>query len=82
MSMPGLHEISYLFWDASQKDALEILDKYGIDYILIENNRIYDDSQHKHTGGYPRAFLDKISNFDRFKKVFENEGAQIWKIEK
>ncbi len=80
MSKPGLHEISYLFWKADEPATLKILQKYGINYILIEKNKIYDYTQVKHTGGYPLVFVEKIRNFKNFEMILDNKDAQLWKI--
>jgi len=81
LSMAGLHELSYLFWDADQNEALAILSKYNIGYILIEKDRIYDDRTIKHTGGYPDTFVKKLATFGKFTKIIDNNDAQLWKIQ-
>ena len=43
-------------WSPDQQWFL--LDHYGAEYIVIPRARIYDDSLIKHTGGYPKSWVD------------------------
>jgi hypothetical protein len=76
----SLAELPYLFWDADEEEALQILEKYGIEYIFVEKDRIYDDREVNHLGGYPQSFLTKQSTWPSFELVFDNESIGIWKI--
>ncbi|GEM_PF-1129964 len=78
----SLKEINFLFWQASKAQMVEIFDKYDINYILVEKDKIYDDSESKHTGGYPKSFVDKIRALDIFTIVLENQSAALWKIKR
>jgi len=77
----SLAEMPYLFWNADEKEALEILGRYKIGYIFVEKDRIYDDQKVSHLGGYPQSFLTKFSTWPSFKLVFENEAVSIWKVQ-
>lgn len=37
-----------------------LLDYYGVQYIAVPRSRIYDDTAAKHTGGYPRSFVEAL----------------------
>ena len=37
-----------------------LLDYFGVEYIVVPHARIYDDAQVKHTGGYPKSFVDAL----------------------
>jgi 4-amino-4-deoxy-L-arabinose transferase-like glycosyltransferase len=37
-----------------------LLDYFGVEYIVIPRARIYDDSQAKHTGGYPKSWVEAL----------------------
>jgi hypothetical protein len=37
-----------------------LLDYYGVAYVVIPRARIYDDTHVKHTGGYPKSFVDAL----------------------
>jgi hypothetical protein len=73
-------EMPYLFWKADENEVIDILSKYEIDYIFVEKERIYDDSQTRHLGGYPVSFIRKIDSFPRFRLIFENQSVSIWQI--
>ena len=75
-------EMRYLFWVADEKDALSIMNRYGTDYILIEKNNIYDDSEIRHTGRYPKSFVEKIATFSFLKPIYENRAATLWAVQK
>ncbi|HHT9120579.1 MAG TPA: ArnT family glycosyltransferase [Candidatus Hypogeohydataceae bacterium YC41] len=74
-------EIEYLFWQANEKETLEIMKRYGTNYILIEKVNIYDDSKVHHFGRYPNSFIKKIETFSSLKPIFENHAATLWKIQ-
>ena len=80
LGVPSLHEINYLFWQANEEEMKNIFKKYEIDYILVEKDKSYDDSAVRHTGGYPESFLDKILKLKLFTSIYNNDNAQIWKI--
>jgi hypothetical protein len=73
-------DLPYLFWKANEKEALEILDRYGITNIFCTKDRIYDDREIRHTGGYPRSFLEKLETFGSVERIFENPKAILWKV--
>ncbi|MBN2181971.1 MAG: glycosyltransferase family 39 protein [Sedimentisphaerales bacterium] len=79
-SYASLVELPYMFWNADEKEALEILDKYEIGYIFVEKDRIFDDTKRSHLGGYPQSFLEKVANWSSFERIFDNEEVAIWKI--
>jgi hypothetical protein len=79
-SQISLAELPYLFWQANGEEALKIFKRYDINYIMVLNNRIYDDSKIHHTGGYPKSFVDKMSHFSFLRLIFENDQASVWEI--
>ena len=79
-SYMSVMEMPYLFWKADEDEAIDILNKYEIDYIFVEKERVYDDSGRKHLGGYPESFIGKMDFFPRFKLIFENQSVGIWRI--
>ncbi len=79
-SSVSLAELPYLFWQANDEEALKILKRYDINYIMLLKNRVYDDSKIRHLGGYPKSFVEKIPRFSFLKFVFENDQTSIWKI--
>ena len=79
-SYVSLGEMPYLFWDAEEKEALKILERYKIGYIFVDKDRVYDDTGIGHQGGYPKSFLSKMSTWPSFKIIFDNEAVSIWKI--
>ena len=71
-------EFYTLFW-GDRKEAKTLLKKYGTDYMVIRNERIYDDTKirYKMGGGFPQSFVEGLSGSD-FTKVYENDEVAIW----
>ncbi len=82
LGVPSLHELNYLFWQADEFDMLRIFKKYDINYILAEKDKIYDDTSVRHTGGYPKSFINKIYSGKIFTLIQENNDAILWKIKR
>ncbi len=78
----SLKELPCLFWSANDAQIKIILDKYGIDYLLVEKDRIYNDSLQKHQLGWPKSFVGKIPGINCFELEFENNRISLWKIKK
>lgn len=74
----SLHELPYLLWKANSEEMLKILNRYGIDYILVEKDRIYDDSDIRQIGGYPKSFVDQLASFSCLRLIYENKDASLW----
>lgn len=73
-------ELDYIFWKANEEEAEEIFGKFGIYYLFIDKDRIYDDSKVHHVLGYPVSFVKKLQNFKCMKLIFNNRYASIWQI--
>lgn len=82
LGVPALHELGFLFFNAAEEQMREIFDKYAIDYILVEKDKIYDDSSARHTGGYPASFVHKLKGSALFEPVLENEDALLLRIKR
>lgn len=78
----ALSEMPYLFWVANEKDALNIFNKYEINYLLVEKDRIYDDSKLHHQLGWPKSFVKKMPNFSCLELILDNKYASLWKVRK
>ncbi len=76
-----LLELPQLFWQLDERQSLEVLSQYRVCYILLKKERIYDDREVKHRLGYPRSWVDRIHGYASFRRVFENDKAEILKIE-
>jgi 4-amino-4-deoxy-L-arabinose transferase-like glycosyltransferase len=50
---------AFFFTWPSEKQGF-LLDYYGVQYIAVPRSRIYDDTAAKHTGGYPRSFVEAL----------------------
>lgn len=74
-------DLPFLFWKANGQETITILRRYEINYILIMKNHVLDDSHILNFGGYPRSFVDKISEFPFLKHVFSNSVGDIWKVD-
>ena len=76
----ALSEMPYLFWAADNNEALNILNKYNIDYLLVEKERIYDDSKSHHQLGWPRSFVEKMGNFSCLDLILEKDHVSLWQV--
>ena len=68
-----------LLWAPDLPTMKRNLELNHINYIMIKKSRIYDDRIEKHTGGYPKSFVEKIPKLEGWEKIFENPGVSIWK---
>jgi hypothetical protein len=73
-------EMPMLFWQAQEKEMKTILKEYEISYVAIKKDRIYDDRSVRHTGGYPRSFVERLPQQGFLKLVFENSEVSIWQV--
>ena len=74
-------KLDYLFWKSNESEIKETLHKYGIRYIFIDKDRIYDDTNLHHYLGYPSSFVAKLAKYKSMKLVFNNEEAVIFQIQ-
>ena len=72
--------IAELFWGNDEKDMLGVLREYGIEYIAVKKDRIYDDSKIRKISGYPDSFIKKIPGLSFLKKLYENEDFSLWEV--
>lgn len=82
LGVPALHELGFLFFNADDAQMEEIFEKYDIQYILVEKDKIYDDSSARHTGGYPASFVEKLKRSAFFETVMENDDALLFRIKR
>jgi 4-amino-4-deoxy-L-arabinose transferase-like glycosyltransferase len=73
-------QIEYFFWPEDEKLMQQSVELGEIDYIVIKKSRVYDDSNIRHFGGYPKSFVDKLPSLAFVKLVFENERVSVWKV--
>jgi len=71
--------LSLLFWGANHEEMNDFFRENRIDHILIKKSRVYDDREEQNLGGYPKSFVEKLSNLDGWVKVFENPAVALWK---
>jgi hypothetical protein len=76
---PGQQGVYSLLWTKNFGEMDELLRYNRIDYILIKKTRIHDEVKNHHTGGYPRSFVQRLSQLNGWVKVFDNPGAELWK---
>ncbi|MCM8800338.1 MAG: glycosyltransferase family 39 protein [Candidatus Omnitrophica bacterium] len=81
-SRKGCLILNELFWSEEKDKIINSIFGLGIDYIMIDKDRIYDDSISHHYGGYPKSFVERLPNFDFIDLVFKNNKIKIFKINK
>ncbi len=69
-----------MFWSKKEDDIKEIIKVNKLDYIVVDKSRIYDDTEVKHFGGYPRSFVERLPTFPLVRKIFENQAMSIWEV--
>lgn len=69
-----------LFWDEDETKIVGLLKENNVTYIAIKKSRVYDDSERRHFGGYPKSFINRLPRLKFAKLVFDNSEMSIWKI--
>lgn len=72
----GTEKFSKLLWGGNT-EAVDLLHKYQIKYIIVQQYRVYNDSSVRHYGGFPSSFVEKRLPV-LAQKVWENEVMAIW----
>lgn len=70
-----------LFW-GTEDDRKYAIEVHDLDYIVIKNTRIYDDSKTRNFGGYPKSFIEALPHLPFVKCIYKNNVISIWKIER
>jgi 4-amino-4-deoxy-L-arabinose transferase-like glycosyltransferase len=73
-------EFYYVLWGDDEYGVKSVLEEYGVRYVLIQEARVYDDATQRHSGGYPKSFVEKLPTLPFLDKVYENEALSIWKV--
>lgn len=73
-------DLAYLLWSAGEKEAMDILKRYNIQYLFIEKDKIVDDSIIYNYGGFPKSFVEKIPKLGCFSLEYKNSLVEIWKV--
>lgn len=73
-------ELDSIFWQATDSEIKETFKKFGIRFMFVDKDRIYDDTHVHHCLGYPLSFVKKLPERPAFKVIFNNEAASIWEI--
>ncbi len=71
-----------MFWSKKEDDIKEIIEVNKLDYIVVDKSRIYDDTEAKHFGGYPRSFVERLPTLPLVRKIFENQAMSIWEVKR
>ncbi len=48
------------FFRWSPEKQWKLLDHYGVEFIAVPHHRVYDDTETKHTGGFPRSYVRRL----------------------
>ena len=48
------------FFRWSPEKQWTLLDYYGVEFIAVPQHRVYDDTKTKHTGGFPRSYVQRL----------------------
>ena len=73
-------QINKLFWPGDADEFKNAIRTMKLDYIVIDQKRIYDDTNIHHLGGYPKSFVEKLPTRKFLKLVFENSSIKIFKV--
>jgi hypothetical protein len=69
-----------IFWIKDDDMIKELLTSCDVGYIAVKKSRIYDDSKVRHIGGYPKSFVERLSELSCVESVFDNKDMEIWKV--
>lgn len=72
------NELYSILW-GEQSRAKAVADKYKIKYVLVQQQRVYNDSSVKHYGGFPISFVKRLPSLAR--KVWCNKSMSIWQVQ-
>lgn len=73
-----------LFWGKDPQKAYEALKEASVSYLVIPKDKIYDDAKVRHTGGYPKSFVDRLNKKREFiflKQVYDNPEMTVWEVQ-
>lgn len=48
------------FFNWSPEKQRRLLDHFGVEYIAVPRARVYDDARVRHTGGFPKSYVDRL----------------------
>lgn len=71
----------YFFW-GDEKDKKVVIERNDLHYIIIKRTRVYDDSQTRHLGGYPKSFIEELPTLPFVNCIYKNSVISIWKIDR
>ncbi|HUL21094.1 MAG TPA: glycosyltransferase family 39 protein [Thermodesulfobacteriota bacterium] len=71
---------AFMFWKENEEDIKRMMEFNRLDYIVVDKSRIYDDTEVKHFGGYPKSFIQRLPRMSFITEVFENKEMVVWKV--
>jgi hypothetical protein len=76
----GLRNLAELLWTEDSQRLSALFYESAVDYIMVRNDRIYEDSEVRHFGGFPVSFVRRMPDMRFLNKVFENTKTTIWRV--
>ncbi|OQX15704.1 MAG: hypothetical protein BWK76_12700 [Desulfobulbaceae bacterium A2] len=71
------------FWHADNDERLRLLAKYSIGAVVVKKHLVAPvDEAVTDLGVYPDYFVRQINNDPRFRKVFDNRAAMVYRIDR
>ncbi len=70
------------FFVWSPEKQWRILDYFGVAYIVVPRARVYDDTEAKHTGGFPKSYVDRLPGLPYVERepVIDRGGLVVYRV--
>jgi len=70
------------FFRWSPEKQWTLLDYYGVEFIAVPQHRVYDDTETKHTGGFPRSYVRRLPDLPYIADgpVIDRGGVTVYRV--
>lgn len=72
-----------MFWSDTAEKTLQALRNGKIAYVVVPEDRIYDDTHTRHTGGYPQSFVRRLKGgafSSGIRETYSNSKISVWEV--
>jgi len=70
------------FFRWSPEKQWTLLDYYGVEFIAVPQHRVYDDTETKHTGGFPHSYVRRLPELPYIADgpVIDRGGLTVYRV--
>lgn len=72
-----------MFWSDTAEKTVQALRNAKIAYVVVPEDRVYDDAHTRHTGGYPQSFVRRLKAGEfssGIRETYSNSKISIWEV--